>query len=197
MGFTLMDNFKNPYFSKSFTEFWQRWHISLSTWFQRLCLYSIGGNKVSWKFWLLNILIVFALSGFWHGASWTFVIWGLLHGIVYISEKAISKFKNKIVIQSLMAAHSKIRSGWYWHFGQYPYGYYFGPELPNQVNAIIHALLSPTQNGDNIFIEKQSMDLTARLDVCSCYWKTVLTGGVPNSSRCEMVCLCRADFFLF
>ena len=156
MGFTLMDNFKNPYFSKSFTEFWQRWHISLSTWFRDYVYIPLGGNKVSWKFWLLNILIVFALSGFWHGASWTFVIWGLLHGIVYISEKAISKFKNKIVILSLR-----------WQRIQDPFRVIltfilvsilwilFRARNTDQVSAIIHALLSPTQNGDNIFIESK------------------------------------------
>jgi D-alanyl-lipoteichoic acid acyltransferase DltB (MBOAT superfamily) len=80
MGFELRENFKRPYFSKSIREFWQRWHITLSTWFRDYVYIPIGGNRVvKWK-WYYNILITFLLSGLWHGANWTFIIWGALHG---------------------------------------------------------------------------------------------------------------------
>ena len=91
MGYNLMDNFNNPYLSKSIGEFWQRWHISLSTWFRDYVYFPLGGNKVKIKRWMLNILVVFILSGFWHGANWTFVLWGLTHGLVYIIESLLTR----------------------------------------------------------------------------------------------------------
>ncbi|MFO0356664.1 MAG: MBOAT family O-acyltransferase [Sphingobacteriaceae bacterium] len=84
MGFKLMQNFKQPYFSASISEFWKRWHISLSTWFKDYVYIPLGGNRtVKWK-WYFNLFIVFVLSGFWHGASWNFIIWGVLHGLYLI-----------------------------------------------------------------------------------------------------------------
>lgn len=84
MGFNLMDNFKRPYFSKSISEFWNRWHISLSTWFKDYVYISLGGNRVSIPRWYINLLIVFLLSGLWHGANWTYIIWGALNGAYLI-----------------------------------------------------------------------------------------------------------------
>ncbi|GAB3904701.1 MBOAT family protein [Larkinella knui] len=80
MGFTLMENFKTPYFSRSITEFWRRWHISLSTWFRDYLYIPLGGNRVSPSRRYLNVFIVFLVSGLWHGASWNYIIWGGLHG---------------------------------------------------------------------------------------------------------------------
>lgn len=97
MGYNLMDNFKNPYLSKSIGEFWQRWHISLSSWFRDYVYFSLGGNRVKLRRWMLNILIVFILSGLWHGANWTFVFWGFAHGFIYILETLINNnFKIKL-----------------------------------------------------------------------------------------------------
>lgn len=81
MGFKLMTNFKMPYFSQNINEFWKRWHISLSSWFRDYVYIPLGGNRVGQTKLVLNVLIVFLLSGFWHGASWNFVIWGGLHFI--------------------------------------------------------------------------------------------------------------------
>ena len=84
MGYELMINFDKPYLSQSISEFWTRWHISLSTWFKDYLYIPLGGNRVEkWK-WLRNLMIVFVVSGIWHGASWTFVIWGALHGLYLI-----------------------------------------------------------------------------------------------------------------
>jgi D-alanyl-lipoteichoic acid acyltransferase DltB (MBOAT superfamily) len=95
MGFTLMKNFDRPYLSLSVGEFWRRWHISLSTWFRDYVYIPLGGNRVSKGRWYLNILIVFVLSGIWHGANWTFLVWGFLHGIYIISESALyARFKS-------------------------------------------------------------------------------------------------------
>ncbi len=89
LGFDLMQNFRFPYFSKSLQEFWQRWHISLSTWFRDYVYIPLGGNRVSKKRWIFNILITFTLSGLWHGAAATFVIWGFLHGLFLVIESYI------------------------------------------------------------------------------------------------------------
>ena len=84
MGFDLMENFHTPYFSTSISEFWRRWHISLSTWFRDYLYIPLGGNRVSeWRRYF-NQFFVFMISGLWHGASWTFVIWGSLHGFYLI-----------------------------------------------------------------------------------------------------------------
>jgi alginate O-acetyltransferase complex protein AlgI len=91
MGVHLMDNFKTPYLSKSIGEFWKRWHISLSTWFRDYLFIPLGGSRVSYARLHINILIVFALSGLWHGANWTFVIWGVLHAIYYLLESIIGR----------------------------------------------------------------------------------------------------------
>ncbi len=84
MGFKLMRNFSMPYASRSIAEFWTRWHISLSTWFKDYLYIPLGGNKVSKGRWRINIMIVFMISGLWHGANWTFLIWGLIHGAFII-----------------------------------------------------------------------------------------------------------------
>ncbi|WP_299215943.1 MBOAT family O-acyltransferase [uncultured Dokdonia sp.] len=83
-GFDLKQNFRNPYFSSSVIEFWRRWHISLSTWFRDYVYIPLGGSNVSTIGFVRNILLVFIVSGFWHGASWTFVIWGFLHAVLYL-----------------------------------------------------------------------------------------------------------------
>lgn len=91
LGINIMDNFKTPYLSKSVTEFWARWHISLSTWFRDYLYIPLGGNRVAIPRWCLNIMIVFMVSGLWHGASWTFVVWGALHGIMLLFERFVSR----------------------------------------------------------------------------------------------------------
>jgi alginate O-acetyltransferase complex protein AlgI len=84
LGVRLMQNFRTPYYSKSIPEFWKRWHISLSTWFKDYLYIPLGGNRViKWR-WYYNLFITFLVSGLWHGANWTFIIWGALHGIYMI-----------------------------------------------------------------------------------------------------------------
>jgi alginate O-acetyltransferase complex protein AlgI len=81
LGFSLMENFRQPYFSQSVREFWARWHISLSTWFRDYVYIPLGGNRTTLRRNLINLMLVFLISGLWHGAGWNFVIWGGLHGI--------------------------------------------------------------------------------------------------------------------
>lgn len=86
-GFTFMENFNYPYVSKSITEFWRRWHISLSTWFKEYLYIPLGGNRVNPLRHAINLLIVWTLTGLWHGASWNFVFWGFYYGVILILEK--------------------------------------------------------------------------------------------------------------
>jgi len=89
LGFDLMQNFRFPYFSKNLQEFWRRWHISLSTWFRDYVYVPLGGNQVPKKRWAANIILTFTLSGLWHGAAATFVVWGFLHGVFLVIESYI------------------------------------------------------------------------------------------------------------
>lgn len=88
-GFRFLENFNYPYVSKSITEFWRRWHISLSTWFRDYVYIPLGGNRVSRGKHIRNILIVWLLTGFWHGASWNFVLWGIYYAVLLLLEKFI------------------------------------------------------------------------------------------------------------
>jgi alginate O-acetyltransferase complex protein AlgI len=107
MGFDLMLNFRRPYHSKSISEFWSRWHISLSTWFKEYLYIPLGGNRVlKWRLYF-NIGIVFFISGLWHGASWNFVIWGALHGFYLIFAKATSKIWTSVANKLNLTKYKK------------------------------------------------------------------------------------------
>ena len=96
LGIDLMTNFRSPYFAGSIREFWSRWHISLSTWFRDYVYIPLGGSRCGkWKT-CRNLLITFLVSGLWHGANWTFVVWGGLHGLVQVLEKLLDKGKQKL-----------------------------------------------------------------------------------------------------
>lgn len=96
LGINLMDNFNAPYFSKSISEFWHRWHISLSTWLRDYVYISLGGNRCSKIRKYFNIMVTFLVSGLWHGANWTFIIWGALHGLYQIIGAELRPIKDKI-----------------------------------------------------------------------------------------------------
>ena len=98
LGFRLQENFKCPYLAESIADFWRRWHISLSRWFRDYLYIPLGGNRVSSGRWALNVLIVFLVSGLWHGAAWTFILWGLLHGLFQV----IGKYKRKWLMPLLV-----------------------------------------------------------------------------------------------
>ena len=95
-GFRFSENFNYPYISKSATEFWRRWHMSLGTWFRDYVYIPLGGNRVSKPIWFFNIFVVWFLTGFWHGAAWNFIIWGLFFAVLLIVEKLVLlKYLNK------------------------------------------------------------------------------------------------------
>lgn len=89
MGFDLVNNFNRPYFATSITEFWKRWHISLTRWLTTYIYIGLGGNRCSKIRQYINIIITFVVSGIWHGANWTFIIWGLMHGVLQCFEKSL------------------------------------------------------------------------------------------------------------
>ncbi len=86
-GFHFLENFDHPYTALSITDFWRRWHISLSTWFRDYVYIPLGGNRVKKSRWIRNLLVVWALTGFWHGAQWNFLFWGLYYGLLLLAEK--------------------------------------------------------------------------------------------------------------
>jgi len=92
LGVDLMENFRRPYLATSIKDFWSRWHISLSTWFRDYLYIPLGGSRVRLPRHIINLLIVFMVSGLWHGANWTFVIWGALHGVYQTIEILLHRF---------------------------------------------------------------------------------------------------------
>ncbi len=108
MGFNLMMNFNQPYFAKSIAEFWSRWHISLSTWFRDYVYISMGGNRVPFHRWQFNLLVTFLVSGIWHGANWTFVLWGTMHGVFLIMSNISKKYIFRQSIWNRLATNSSV-----------------------------------------------------------------------------------------
>ena len=96
MGVKLMKNFDHPYFARSISEFWRRWHISLSTWFRDYVYIPLGGNRVAKPRWAFNLVITFLISGLWHGANWTYIIWGALHGVYVVLSALIEPFWSQL-----------------------------------------------------------------------------------------------------
>lgn len=91
LGIDIMNNFRAPYLANSISEFWKRWHISLTSWFRSYVFLPLGGSRVRVYRWLFNVIVVFIVSGFWHGANWTFIIWGAIHAFIYLLEKITTK----------------------------------------------------------------------------------------------------------
>ena len=88
-GFELKKNFDYPYISQSITEFWRRWHISLSSWFREYVYIPLGGNRCSAVRNVVNLMIVWTLTGMWHGAAWNFIVWGVYYGVIIVMEKYV------------------------------------------------------------------------------------------------------------
>jgi alginate O-acetyltransferase complex protein AlgI len=112
MGFHYLENFNNPYQADSVTDFWRRWHISLSTFFRDYLYIPMGGNRVSVPRWIFNMLTVWFLTGLWHGASWNFILWGLYFGVILIAEKLLSRFIPKIKAVNHITTLLIIVVGW-------------------------------------------------------------------------------------
>ena len=102
LGFELMQNFRSPFFAASIREFWQRWHISLSTWFRDYVYIPLGGNRVKKGRWIFNILATFTLSGIWHGAAFTYLTWGFIHGLLMIIERQFQSISSFLKIHKIL-----------------------------------------------------------------------------------------------
>jgi alginate O-acetyltransferase complex protein AlgI len=107
MGFRLMENFDRPYHSLSIAEFWRRWNISLSSWFRDYLYIPLGGNRVSRPRWAFNVLVTFLISGLWHGANWTFILWGGLNGVYLIVGELFSPFGKAIAALRPVRQHPR------------------------------------------------------------------------------------------
>jgi D-alanyl-lipoteichoic acid acyltransferase DltB (MBOAT superfamily) len=110
LGFDLMENFRRPYLSKGIGEFWNRWHISLSTWFRDYVYIPLGGNRVSKTRWYANLVIVFLVSGLWHGAAWTFIVWGALHGTYLIVGIVTASYREALWARVMQPATAGVRA---------------------------------------------------------------------------------------
>lgn len=159
MGINLIENFKTPYLAKNIGDFWKRWHISLTTWFRDYLYIPLGGNKVKLLRWIINILIVFVLSGLWHGPSWTFVIWGLLHGLLYLFERGINKAlkineeSKNIFFNVFRIVKTFLIVSVVWVF--------FRAESIDKVQGIWKSLLQNASIKDDLLIDTQTLVLLA------------------------------------
>ncbi|NQU51228.1 MAG: MBOAT family protein [Bacteroidetes bacterium] len=146
-GIELMINFRTPYFATSIRDFWHRWHISLSTWFRDYIYISLGGNQTNSIKWARNILITFVISGLWHGANITFIIWGFIHGLLFILERFISPFikiPNKLKnVAGLIITFSIVNFSWL----------FFRAESWNQVKILFKHILNDKTINPNSFIQ--------------------------------------------
>jgi len=96
LGIELMQNFNFPYLASNISDFWKRWHISLSTWFRDYLYIPLGGNRINFSVTCINLLIVFMISGLWHGANWKYLVWGLIHGLLLVAYQLLNKFNIRI-----------------------------------------------------------------------------------------------------
>ena len=116
-GFHFTENFNYPYISRSVTEFWRRWHISLSSWFRDYVYIPLGGNRVSKKKWTFNLFVVWLLTGIWHGANWTFIVWGLGYFVILLAEKNLlsdNKEKKPVVVNILSWLYTMVIVNFAW-----------------------------------------------------------------------------------
>lgn len=154
LGFHFLENFEYPYIARSITEFWRRWHISLSTWFRDYLYIPLGGNRKGGWIWLRNIMIVWTLTGLWHGAAWNFVLWGIYFGIILIIERLfLYDYLKKLPIIGNLYAMVLVLFGWV----------LFRSESLAQIGQFSKGLLG--FNGLNSFAQLVDLDLVYLLPV--------------------------------
>lgn len=142
LGIDLIANFKSPYFSQSIKEFWSRWHISLSTWFRDYVYIPLGGSRVGKIRHAVNLLITFLVSGLWHGANWTFVVWGGIHGLGQVIENVIVP-KNKLNVKSKGFAWA-IRVVFVFLFASFAWIFFVSNSLGDAMYVISHMFTGAT-----------------------------------------------------
>lgn len=168
MGIRLMQNFRAPYLSRSIKEFWRRWHISLSTWFSDYVYIPMGGSRVTLLRWVFNTMVVFLASGLWHGANWTFLIWGALHGLYMVigrltqplRERMLPKNRSKGVsavgsLLSVAGTFLLVCIGW---------GFFRAETVPEALHVFAH-LLDGLQDGAFSYLRDGVVSLGCGLSV--------------------------------
>ncbi len=173
MGFKLMTNFDKPYQSKSIHEFWKRWHISLSTWFKDYLYITLGGNRVTIPRWYLNLFIVFLVSGLWHGANWTFVIWGALHGFYLVFALITKDFRgrfnklfhfDKVPILSVFSTFILVAFAWiFFRANGVHSAFYIIKHIFTGIPDILSKLLNHQSVFENIGLGKKDLILSVLL----------------------------------
>lgn len=164
-GFEFKMNFDYPYISKSITEFWRRWHISLGSWFREYVYIPLGGNRVSIVKHIRNILIVWFLTGLWHGASWNFIVWGLYYGLILLIEKMVLKKVLEKIPSAVRSVYTMllVMIGWV---------FFFSPDLTSAVNYL--GIMFGA--GKHVLVDKQSMYI---LFTNWGLWAAVIIGSMP------------------
>ncbi len=158
MGFELINNFRRPYFAVSVTDFWRRWHISLSTWLKDYVYIPLGGSRCSKARNYWNIIITFLVSGLWHGANWTFIVWGVLHGVVQVVEKALGLQRcesRRVLVRLSRIGITFVLITFLWTIFRMP-------TITDAAGVIAHMF---TQGG-SLFISNNTTVLLSLLSVC-------------------------------
>ncbi|HLO59716.1 MAG TPA: MBOAT family O-acyltransferase [Bacteroidales bacterium] len=154
-GIRLMQNFNRPYLSSSIREFWHRWHISLSTWFRDYLYFPLGGNRVAIPRAYLNTFIVFVVSGLWHGANWTFVIWGALHGFYQIfgklTQPARDRFNTLIGMNKIPGIHKTIQIAITFMLASFAWIFFRARSLDDAMYIVTHIFSVRTFQNLNLF----------------------------------------------
>lgn len=198
LGIHLQTNFVRPYFSKTITEFWSKWHISLTSWFRNYVYFPLGGNRCSKPRWVANIMIVFLLSGLWHGAAYTFILWGALHGLAQIIEKLVYKERLKslsdsnLIINALrvLVTFSIVSVAWIFF------------RIPNIhdagiiVSRIFSEFGTPFIDIHTFFFVAISLPILIVKDVCDQWFPMVKLLESPNASVRLVTCLILVAFIL-
>jgi alginate O-acetyltransferase complex protein AlgI len=148
MGFHFLENFNYPYISKSITEFWRRWHISLSSIFRDCVYIPLGGNRVKTPRWIFNMIVVWFLTGLWHGAQWTFIIWGAYFGALLIFEKLVLKdILQKIPALGHIYTIAAVMFGWV----------IFRAESLPHISTILSAMFGANGSGSALELAKNGL----------------------------------------
>lgn len=173
MGFKLMTNFDKPYQSKSVHEFWKRWHISLSTWFKDYLYITLGGNRVTVPRWYLNLFIVFLVSGLWHGANWTFVIWGALHGFYLVFGLITQKYRdrfnqllriNRVPIISTISTFVLVAFAWiFFRANSVDSAFYIVKHMFTGIPDVVHQLVNNQPVLESMGLKKNDFALSILL----------------------------------
>jgi alginate O-acetyltransferase complex protein AlgI len=159
-GFEFKENFNYPYISKTVTEFWRRWHISLSTWFRDYLYILLGGNRTGNVY--VNLLVVFAVTGLWHGAAWNFVVWGLWHGLFLIAERLLKASNLHIKVPSAVSwGYTTLVAVFGWVF-------FRASDLGSAINYILVMLgfVQPYNVGFTVWYHLNPMVVTMMIVAC-------------------------------